>query len=97
MTEPTAVEAEAPEATVEPAQADMSDIAGTPLTGCNLRTGDIINLRQGPGLDYGIIAEIPYQTSLIPTERSGDWFKVEYEGDMGWVNIDYVFRNGACG
>jgi len=95
MMPPSAMEPPAPEAEAD--GTEMTVPGARPLTGCNLRTGDIINLRQGPGLDYGIIAEIPYQTSLIPTERSGDWFKVEYEGDMGWVNIDYVFRNGACG
>ena len=94
---PTASEADAPETTGENAQSEMPDIAGAPLTGCNLRTGDIINLREGPGLDYGVIAEIPYRTSLIAVARSGDWFKVDYQAETGWVHIDYVFRNGACG
>jgi len=67
------------------------------LTDCDLWAGDIINLRLGPGLDHDIAAEIPFRTNLIATERSDDWFKVEYNDIMGWVNIDYVFRNGACG
>ena len=96
--EPAAPVADAQEAPAEEAeQMEITAPAAQELSGCNLRTGDIINLRQGPGLDYSILAEIPYETSLIPMARSGDWFYVEYESHMGWVNIDYVFRNGACG
>ncbi len=95
-TEPTPVETEAQEEMIEPAQAETTAPGAQALTHCNLRTGDIINHRQGPGLGHDIIAEIPYQTNLIAAERSGDWFKVEYNGRMGWVNIDYVFRNGNC-
>ncbi len=67
------------------------------LTDCQLRAGDIINLRRGSGLEYDVLAEIPYRTNLIATERSGEWFQVEYNDIIGWVHIDYVFRNGACG
>lgn len=67
------------------------------LTHCNLRSGDIINLRQGPGPEYAVIAEIPFRTSMNALARSGDWFMVRYQTDTGWVSIDYVFRNGACG
>ncbi|MCY3914664.1 MAG: SH3 domain-containing protein [Chloroflexi bacterium] len=90
MMPPPAMEAEADET-------EMTMPGARPLTHCNLRTGDIINLRQGPGLEYSVLAEIPYQRNLSPTARSGEWFKVEYQADTGWVHIDYVFRNGACG
>lgn len=96
--EPPAPQTEARETSTESSQADvMADIAGRPLSYCDLRTGDIINLRQGPGLEYSVLAEIPYRTNLSARERSGDWFKVDYQSDIGWVHIDYVFRNGACG
>ena len=94
-TEPP-VEAEAQEETGESSQTGTTMPGARPLTHCSLRAGDIINHREGPGLEYGVIAEIPYQTILIATERTRDWFKVEYNGEMGWVNIDYVFRHG-CG
>lgn len=67
------------------------------LTDCSLRTVDIINLRQGPGLAYPVIAEIPFQTNLSATGQSGDWFMVDFAGLAGWVNHAYVFRTGACG
>ncbi len=70
---------------------------GAAMTNCRLRTGDIINLRGGPGLDHAVILEIPFLTDLTATDRSWDWFQVEYQGETGWVNIKVVFRNGDCG
>lgn len=97
MADPEEMEADAPETMAEAEQMEMPVPEARPLTNCDLRSGDIINLRQGPGLDYEIKAEIPYETSLSAMERAGDWFKVDYEMMTGWVNINYVFRNGACG
>ncbi len=76
---------------------EILESVGQALTGCSLRTVAMVNLRQGPGLDYDVIVEIPYQTNLNATGRSGDWFVVEHEGMAGWVNNTYVFRTGACG
>ena len=81
----------------EAGAAEMMAPGATTLTSCNLRSGDIINLRQGPGAEYAVMAEIPYETSMNALARSGDWFMVDYLAASGWVNINYVFRNGACG
>ena len=88
---------EEPAATPEPSAAEARPSEPESSIDCRLTTGDIINLRERPGLENEVLAEIPFQTSLIATERSGDWFQVEYEGIVGWVNIDYVFRrSGIC-
>lgn len=84
-------------ATAESQTAAMPSPEASPRTDCQLRAGDIINLRAGPGLDFAILAEIPYLTELAASERAGDWFKVDFDSQSGWVNIDYVFRRGACG
>jgi len=81
----------------EAAQPAATAPGANELLDCRLTTGDIINLRAEPGIEQPIEAEIPFGALLIAEDRSGDWFKVEYEGNMGWVNIDYVFRRGACG
>ncbi len=94
-TEPAPVEGEAQEELLEPAETE--EPAPDELIDCRLTAGDIINLRTSPGTERNIVAEIPFRTQLIAIERSGDWFKVEYEGIMGWVNVDYVFRRGGCG
>ena len=95
--EASAPEAEAQEVMAEDQDMEMPFEDARPLTDCNLRSGDIINLRGGPGLEYAVIAEIPNETNLMATARTSDWFKVEHEAAVGWVNIDYVFRSGACG
>ncbi|MCY3832407.1 MAG: hypothetical protein OXG85_05285 [Chloroflexi bacterium] len=95
--EQPASEVEAPEAASESAQPRTTEQGEQSLTSCQLRTGDILNLRERPGLDNPILAEIPIQTVLAALERAGDWFKVEYLEQMGWVNIGFVFRSGACG
>ncbi len=66
------------------------------LIDCPVSTSDILNFRQGPGLDFGIKREIPYQTRLTATERAGDWFKVEYAGEEGWIYYKLVRRHGIC-
>ena len=95
--EQPASEAEAPDETNGPAQTGATEQGEQSLTDCQLRTGDILNLREGPGLEYPVLAEIPFQTVLAALARAGDWFKVEYLEQTGWVNIGYVFRSGACG
>ena len=93
--EPISAAGEAPQET--PAQPAAAAPGADEIFDCSLTAGDIINLRAEPGTEHTIVAEIPFLTQLIAEERWGDWFKVEYEGSMGWVNIDYVFRRGACG
>ncbi len=95
--EPSAPEAVAQDVMAEEKVMEMTFEDARPLTDCNLRSGDIINLRAGPDLEYAVIAEIPNETILMTTARTRDWFKVEHEAAVGWVHIDYVFRNGACG
>ncbi len=88
---------EASETMSAAAEGDMVEVAAQALSNCTLNSGDIINIRSGPGLEYGIIGEVPFQTSLNATGRSSDWFMVDYDDMAGWVSINYVFRNGACG
>jgi uncharacterized protein YraI len=93
---PQAIAPEAP-AEVESEAVAAPALPGVTIVDCQLRTGDIINLRLAPGLDQEIFAEIPFQAQLTAIKKWGDWFEVEFEGESGWVNIDYVFRrSGIC-
>ncbi len=40
-----------------------------------------LNLRAGPGENYGIITSLPNGTLLVGREREGQWMKVDLEGD----------------
>jgi uncharacterized protein YraI len=56
-----------------------------------LRTTDYVNFRTGPGLDYGVIQVLPPQSPLTAVgPESGAFFKVSYQGTIGWVHRDYV-------
>ena len=85
------------------ADAEMADTeetmpeADTPaLPGCQLTTVSIINMRAGPGLEYEVLAEIPYQVTLSATAESNDWFKVEFMSQAGWVSREYVSAGAAA-
>ena len=94
---PADSEADAPAEETEAEQMETSAPGAMALEGCELRTADILNLREGPGLEYDIKAEIPFLTIVMTTERTREWFMVVYQGETGWVNFQYVFRIGACG
>lgn len=53
--------------------------------------GSSLNLRRGPGTNYGIVASLPNGTALTRKCKSGDWWKVKtMNGRVGWVYSDYV-------
>ncbi len=49
-----------------------------------------LRLRSRPSTDGERLDLIPYATLLDVTELSGDWGKVEYEGQTGWVFLEYT-------
>ncbi|MCY4018120.1 MAG: SH3 domain-containing protein [Chloroflexi bacterium] len=79
-----------------PANAEQAELSGTALSNCALRATDNINLRAGPGLAHEILAQIPYRAEMTATERLEAWYKVEYQGQAGWVNIGFVTRISDC-
>ena len=93
----TSAETEIPAQTTENESQPESDLPqARGLVDCPVTASDWLNLRQGPGLSYPILREIPYQTRLTASQRAGDWFMVEYEGDTGWVSASFVSRRGSC-
>lgn len=52
-----------------------------------------LNLRRGPGESFGIERLLPQGTSVVVTERSGDWAKVDINGDGktdGYVHSGFL-------
>jgi Domain of unknown function (DUF1906)/Bacterial SH3 domain len=50
-----------------------------------------LNLRSGPGLNFGVIRTIPFGTILSVVRRDGDWAYVDIDNDGG---IDGVVHGG---
>lgn len=65
-----------------------------PLQNCMITTAHILNFRDAPG--GGIMETLPYDVTLTATERTEDWFKVDYHGTLGWISADYVETRGSC-
>ncbi len=71
-------------------------VSGTPLQGCMVRLTAMLNLRDAPngqrigGAGAGAGA---YLTAL---ERSADWFKVDLNGQRGWLSAEYLIPEGDC-
>ena len=48
-------------------------------------TGETLNLREGPGLSYPILATLKEGDSLSVIEKAGDWIHVQVGNKQGWV------------
>jgi uncharacterized protein YraI len=75
-------------AVVAPALAQVSPVA-------SVSTGSL-NVRTGPGLQYGSIATLPYGfgVQLVARNDAGNWVYIALtNGVTGWVNVNYLFTN----
>jgi hypothetical protein len=58
-------------------------------------TTAMVNLRTGPGLEYVVIAILPYESVVAATGRNGNWIQVRIDGDQGWVYGRYLRVQGG--
>lgn len=56
----------------------------------NYRTVDKLNLREGAGVKYGIITEIPEGGTVKLISGKTNWVKVSYGNQTGYVNSAYL-------
>ncbi|MDN7244604.1 D-alanyl-D-alanine carboxypeptidase family protein [Planococcus shenhongbingii] len=49
-----------------------------------------LNLREGAGMEYGIITEIPKGEKVTYLSKNGKWFKVSYGIHTGYVNAGFL-------
>lgn len=54
------------------------------------RDGVGVNLRKGPGTNYGIITAIPEGTRVELLSANGSWCKVKYGSQIGYVSRSYL-------
>ncbi len=73
------------------------DTTAPPEQGTVYYTTDELNLREGPGTNYKIIAMMPYGTKVTAVPGSGSWLKVTYQGKIGYANGAYLTKNPAQG
>ena len=49
-----------------------------------------LNLRDGPGTQFGIVGKIPRGAALTVLNTYRDWYVVEYNGTLGYANRAFV-------
>lgn len=92
-TEPTQAPTEpSTEPTTEPTTAPTEPPLGNPIC-YGVVIGDRVNVRTGPGTNYGVI-RLTYEFDRVAIyERDGDWGRIK----DGWVHMDYVYIDGTIG
>lgn len=69
-------------------------------SGATGRTTTITNMRNGPGLNFDILAEIPENTDvpILDVDPTGEWYKVISPNNLeGWVFAELIVVEGDLG
>ncbi|MGP0690366.1 SH3 domain-containing protein [Priestia aryabhattai] len=53
-------------------------------------TASTLNVRSGAGTSYASIGSVTKGQKLSVVSKSGDWYKINYNGRTGYVSSDYV-------
>lgn len=64
-------------------------VATTTTQHGNLAATDVI-VRSGPGLDYDAIGGIGYDEEVIILGREGDWYRIQFGDQIGYISAQYV-------
>lgn len=59
-------------------------------TGKHMTTASFLNLRSEPNTDCDILARIPIGTIVDIQEIYNDWGSIEYNGNKGWISMEYA-------
>lgn len=55
-------------------------------------SGSTVNMRSGPGTNYGIITTIKFGQIVDVTEIQGDWSAITWNGKSGYMNSKYLVK-----
>ena len=55
-------------------------------------TASALNVRRGPGTQYGIYKSIPYDYTVKVTHHQGLWLRIEWSGGLAYIHGNYVKR-----
>lgn len=58
-------------------------------------SSDGVNMRYGPGTDYGVIETIPDQAEVVAKGWEDGWVYIEYNGKNGWIKSEYFYMQGG--
>ena len=92
-----AEEGDAPAAEPQAVAASASAPTSAP-DGPNLSSGQIVNVRGGPGTAYGVVGQVsPGQYYAVTGKNeTNDWWQIDYNGQQGWVIDQLVSATSAA-
>ncbi len=78
----------APDAVVEAEQPLPAEVT--------VRRGDLVNVRNGPGVGFGILGRMAggQRASILGKSDDDQWWQIDYEGQSGWISARYVKAMG---
>ena len=53
-------------------------------------TGASINVRTGPGMNYDIITQLPYDTVVDLLGKEKSWYHISFDGVEGYMSASYI-------
>jgi|GEM_PF-709497 len=56
-------------------------------------TGNVVNVRRGPGTSYRRVAQLKRSDSVTELSRSNGWVQISFAGGSGWMFGKYLSRN----
>lgn len=59
----------------------------------NEGSGNVLNVRSGPGYDYDVVDTVYNKTKVVVSERNNGWAKVSYDGKTGWCDMSVAGLN----
>ena len=81
----------------------LMSIAAPALATTYVTATGSVNLRTGPGLDYGKLGSVSkgkklkYLGKTSTDDRGVKWYKVSYNGDSAWISSRYSKKGGSSG
>lgn len=70
--------------------AETTTAALTTTTGHGVMSATDVIVRSGPGLDFEAIGGITYDEEVIILGREGDWYRIQFGDQVGYINAQYV-------
>ncbi len=58
--------------------------------------GGSVNLRKGPGTDYGVVKSVKNGSFVMILQEGTGWWKVAYDGKVGFMDVNFL-KDGIVG
>ena len=72
-----------------------SEPESTTQTGKVVNVTSSLNVRDGAGTGYNVIGSLGPGATVTIIEKVGNWYKIEYNGGVGYVSADYIEITGG--